>query len=258
MMDERYVKCHIHEWVLEAGTDQAKARGIKHPNRVVAGLTNGLAKQYVNEKQDFVYLDHSYFKRGWSKGHFRALRSEFHQTKTVKRSDDRLKRFGVEIEPWRKTGRRIVVIPPSPFYVAIWPELQSWTGQIQHRIAQHTDRPIVVKDEKGGLREFLSDAWALVSCLSVAGMEAALMGVPVFSTPRCCSWPISDPIEKIETPTYPDRHEWACSLAYASWHVDEIDTINWLDYAYALCDDMPPGRVRRLREDLRTGLASFS
>lgn len=243
---------------MEAGTMQAKARGIKHPNNVACGLTNGIAKKFVQESADFVYLDHGYFQRGWSKGHFRALRSEFHLTKIVERPDDRLKKFEVQIEPWRKTGRKIVVIPPSTWYINIWPELSSWTGQVVHELGTLTDRPVVVKDEKGGLRAFLEDAWALVSCMSVAGMEAALMGIPVFSTPRCCSWPISDPLTKIESPTYPERYGWASSLAYATWHVDEIDTINWLEYDYTFCNDLPPQGVRRLREDFRTGLASFS
>ena len=64
------------------------------------------------------------------------------------------------------------------------------------------------------------------------------MGVPVFSTPHCCSWPINaGPLEKIETPERPDRHAWACSLAYASWHADELERIDFRNYQYSMREE---------------------
>ena len=70
-------------------------------------------------------------------------------------------------------------------------------------------------------------------------MEAALMGVPVFSTNLCCSWPVNaGSLEAIETPGYPERHGWASSLAYATWHADELSRIEFRDYQYSLREEV--------------------
>ncbi len=214
---------------------ESAARGQGYQGPVILGLTGGEAKKHRGS--DFLYIDHSYFRRGWEWGMFRLTRGWCHLTTVKKRPDDRLKLLKVQIEPWRKTGRRIVVIPPSVFQAQF---VTHWTQETLARLAALTDRPVFVKEQKGGLRECLSDAWAVVSWASVAGVEAALMGVPVFPTELCPSYPVrSGPLERIETPEHPERHEWACSLAYASWHVSEIKQINLGDYDYSRRDDLP-------------------
>jgi hypothetical protein len=66
------------------------------------------------------------------------------------------------------------------------------------------------------------------------------MGVPVFVGERDPALPVSSgPLEKIESPEFPERHEWACSLAYASWNSQEIGQVDWIDYDYSLRDDLP-------------------
>jgi hypothetical protein len=216
----------------------AKQRGWKAP--VVLGLMGGKGgrpSQYRGS--DYLYVDHSYFKRGWEHGHFRLTRGWVHQTAIRQRPDDRMKKFGVKVEPWRKTGHRIVVIPPTPHQAA---ELKcdNWTTRTEKRLKEVTERPVVVKWEKGGLREFLADAWAVVTWGSVAGVEAALMGVPVFADQTCPAFPVSaGTLEQIETPTYAEnRHEWACSLAYASWHTSEFKQIEFNDYDYSIRNDL--------------------
>ena len=82
---------------------------------VFCGLVGNELKKYAEEKRDFIYLDHSYFKRGWNNQHFRACRNWVHQTKTFNRPDDRLKKFDVQIKPWRKTGTKICIIPNTVY-----------------------------------------------------------------------------------------------------------------------------------------------
>ncbi len=206
---------------------------------VILGLADCRVRGALQAKKDFLYFDHSYFDRGWDKKHFRITRGWIHLTSIKKRPDDRMKKFGVVIEPWRKTGSRVVVIPPTePYQTRIGGD--GWTDKTVAALTTITDRPIVVKAEKGNLREFLADAWAVVTWGSVAGVEAALMGVPVFAEPTCPAYPVSaGTIEQIEAPTYAEnRHEWACSLAYASWHTDEIGNIEFNDYDYSLRHDL--------------------
>ena len=194
------------------------------------------ARKAKDDGRQFVYIDHSYFMRGWHQGHFRAIRNNIHLTHILDRPDDRLKKFKVIIEPWRRTGNDIVIIPPAEYQVRHY-RCENWTLDTEVRLKQITDRPIRIKHSKfSSLREYLKDTWAVVTYASVAGVEAALMGIPVFSTEECPSWPInSGTLEQIETPTYAEnRHQWASSLCYASWHVNELKSIKWFDYQYEL------------------------
>lgn len=204
---------------------------------VVVGLIDPRSRELVRDGHDFLYGDHAYFDRGWMKNNFRVVRNGHHLTTALKRPDDRLKRWNVSIEPWRRgQGRAIVVIPPSNYYAPIYPDTKGWLESTMATLKTVTDRPLHVKGQKGRLRECLleeHDAFAVVCCISVAGMEAALMGVPVFSTAHCCSWPINaGRLEDIERPEYPDRHDWACGLAYASWNAEELESIDFRDYYY--------------------------
>lgn len=218
---------------------QAKLANRTHHTNVIMGNVSSMLSTWVRDGSDFYYLDHAYFKRGWSTNNFRCIRRGLHLTKVNKRPDDRLKKFDVQIEPWRKErGSKIVMIPTYMTHEAIYPGLARWMDDTKKRIGELTDRPVVVKREKGGLRQYLEDAWCVVASGSVAAVEAALMGVPVFCSKLDPAYPVSNPLEKIENPDYPERFDWACSLAYAQWNAEEIDRVNWIDYDYALCNDL--------------------
>jgi len=211
----------------------ANAQGAKIPYPAF-GILDGKAKSLLHRDTEWIYFDHSYFKRGWDKGNFRCVRNGLHLTRILDRPDDRLRRFEVEIEPWRKTGREIVIIPPSEAQIAIYGN-SDWLVNVETRLSEITDRPVTSKTSKQTpLRDYLSDAWCVVTFASVAGIEAALMGVPVFSTSNCPSWPVSaGRLEDIETPQYAEnRSEWASSLCYASWNWEEMKNIKWHDYYY--------------------------
>lgn len=202
---------------------------------VFCGLVGNELKKANEQGGDYVYLDHSYFKRGWANQHLRICRNWVHQTKTFPRPDDRLKKFEVQIKPWRKTGRKVAVIPNTVYqYQALGGE--HWVRDTVKRLKEVTDRPVEVREKGHGVPfvEYLQDVWAVVTWGSVAGVEAAINGIPVFAEPTCPAHPISaGPLDKIDAPEYADnRHEWACSLSYASWHWSEIESINFKDYWY--------------------------
>jgi len=204
---------------------------------VFCGLVGNELKKYAEEKRDFIYLDHSYFKRGWNNQHFRACRNWVHQTKTFKRPDDRLKKFDVQIKPWRKTGTKICIIPNTVYQQQAVGGV-GWPNTTLVRLKQITDRPVEIREKGHGepFLQYLRDVWAVVTWGSVAGVEAALHGIPVFAEPTCPAYPVSaGSLEKIDSPEYVEnRHEWACSLAYASWHWSEVESIDWKDYWYSM------------------------
>jgi hypothetical protein len=175
-----------------------------------------------------VYVDHAYFKRTTAWTNMRVVRGGHHLTKVIERTADRLQQWGVRVQPWRGTGRSVVVIPPSEYHCAIH-GLGQWLPTMLERLRELTDRPVVVKGQKGGLEQFLvdHDTHAVVCAVSVAGVEAGLAGYPVFSTPLCASWPINaGPLEAIEHPERPEREPWARSLSYACWSIDELNDIS--------------------------------
>jgi hypothetical protein len=197
---------------------------------VVLGLKNGR----IEQSRKYVYIDHSYFVRGWEFSNFRLIRDAVHLTRIVPHPTDRLKTvFNVDLKDYRKNGSHILLIEPGK-------ALQGFYGKpniVQESInliRQHTDRPIVIKPKEGPpLSEALKDAWAVVCPFSVAGVEAAVAGYPVFSTELCPTWPISQDLAGIEDPQEPERYEWANSLAAASWHVSELSGINFKEYQCA-------------------------
>jgi hypothetical protein len=213
----------------------ANKQGARVPYPVY-GILDGKAKARIGADEQWIYFDHSYFQRGWHRGHLRCVRNGLHLTKLLKRPDDRMKKFGVEIEPWRKTGTEIVIIPPSKAQIDVL-GCGDWLVNVESRLSEITDRPVICKYSKEpSLRDYLNDCWAVVTFASVAGIEAAFMGIPVFSTDQCPSWPMNaGTLEDIERPVYVDnRAEVAASLAYASWHWDEMPKIKWDDYNYEL------------------------
>lgn len=209
--------------------------------RLFCGLENPELPGFIHGGHDFLYMDNSYFHRGSRGTKFRLIRRGIHLTRVLDRPADRFERLGVAVKPWRKTGRNVLLIPQSGWHGNIY-GCSGWTQATATILRSFTDRPIVVKHDKSlPLQEFLEDAWCVVTYGSVAGVEAALAGVPVFSGPICPSLPISSgAIEKIETPLYPEREPWLHSLAYATWDVEEIPYINWKDYnyQYASSDDL--------------------
>jgi len=185
--------------------------------------------------KEWVYFDHSYFKRGWQLGNFRAVRNGLHLTSPIIRPDDRLKKWDVQIKPWRKSGSEIIVIPPTEAQTAYY-DCGDWMPKTLAKLKQVTDRRVIIKakDDKRLLLFYLETAHALVTFASVAGVEAAIAGVPVFATENCPAWQVSaGSLDNIEKPHYAEnRHQWACGLAYASWNWGEIRNVRWHDYRY--------------------------
>lgn len=141
----------------------------------------------------------------------------------------------LEVQPWRRDGRHIVVAAQSEHFmrhVAGWSGgALAWQEHVLVTLKKHTDRPIVVRhwssdkaERAQSLQQDLQGAWALVTHASAAANEALLAGVPVFVTGPCAALTMGlSQLEQIEMPRRPDgRREWAAMLAAQQWTVDEI------------------------------------
>lgn len=207
-------------------------RGLVDGVGIIWGLLRGSPELIAESRkrgQPFFHLDHGYFKRSdhmvarTFDGHYRVTLNGNQQSWVIDRSDDRWKRLGVELKPWRK-GQNIVVCPSSDHFNKCF-GLENWEAETVALLKQHTDRPIVVrrKDGQGSFAEAMADAHAVVTSMSLAAVEAVTMGVPVFVGAGSAAAPVGlTDYSKIESPLYPEREPWARSLAYGQFTRDEM------------------------------------
>jgi hypothetical protein len=200
--------------------------GLKPGIGVMWGLLRGSPQLIVESMklgQTWIYLDHGYFHRGHYDGHYRVTVNDFQQRELIERQDDRWKKLGVKLKPWKK-GKNVVVCPPSDHVCRLF-GMGNWEAETVTRLKELTDRPIVIR-KKTDSRTFqvsIGNAHCVVTSSSLAAVEAAVLGVPVFVDETSAAAPIGlTDLAKIETPVYPDREPWAASLAYGQFTRDEM------------------------------------
>lgn len=211
--------------------DELVRRGDEWPTiPVVWGVLRGSAEIVARAKvQDlpFYYIDHAYFDRGH--GHSYRITLSRHEAGPVRKCDeDRLRRLEVRIKPWRKSGRAIIVCPPTKYF-AVAHGCPNWLEETLYHLRLETDRPIVVRSKPVPgepfvpLEEAIADAHALVTHSSNVAVEAACLGTPVFVAPTSAAAPIGHTdLTKIEKPRYPDRRPWLAHLAYSQFSLEEF------------------------------------
>jgi hypothetical protein len=217
-------------------TDPIVLRGI---------LKHKIMKQCWEDGRDFYYVDTGYFgneqnsanPNGWKYWH-RIVKNNLQHGEIVARPDDRFKQFNKTFQPWKKTGRAIMVAAPDEkpckFYGI---DKNQWVSDTVNKIKKHTDRPVVVRERAPNridrtvndtLQQALDrDIFALVTYNSVAAIEAIFHGIPAFTmAPVNAASPVSlQDLSLIDTPYYADSdklYAWACHLAYGQFHVNEM------------------------------------
>ncbi len=175
----------------------------------------------------FFYIDHAYFDRGHGKS-YRITRNRYETGPIRKCPMDRIDRLGIQIEPWRKSGKDIIVCPPTDYFSQAH-DCADWLDTTLERLAKVTDRPVTIREKpKPGttaipLKTALKSAHALVTHSSNVAIEAACLGTPVFVNPASAAAPIGrTDLEAIEEPVYPDRQPWLAHLAYNQFSIEEI------------------------------------
>lgn len=182
---------------------------------VVWGLLRGgheIVAQAKARGTPWVYMDHGYFGRGHTHGHYRATVGGFQKTVIEDRPPDRWSALNVPFG--NHHGRDVVLAPPAPTVQALFGPY--WPPDLK------TDREVHVskKDGKPWHDKFKS-AHMLVTYNSIAAVEAVVRGVPVMTTGESAAQMFSSP--DVEAPVFPeDRQAWANSLAYGQFTLDEL------------------------------------
>ena len=191
-------------------------------------------RQAQAEGRTWYYADNAYFGRD---AYYRVTRNAMQHDGTGSSGQERWRRLGIEVKPWRKSGHHIVVCPPARLLAVILNiDADRWLKDTLGALAKHTSRQIRLRRKMsyveatapGGtpLSEDLRGAWALVTHSSNAAVEALLAGVPVFCTAPCAAarMGLAD-LAQIEAPVMTDdREQWAWNLAAAQWQLSEMRT----------------------------------
>jgi hypothetical protein len=224
------------DFVYENSTDPIVLRGI---------LKHKIMKRCWEDGRDFYYIDTGYFgnektasnPNGWKLWH-RIVKNNLQHGEIIPRPDDRFKRFEKTFNPWKKTGRTILVAAPDEkpckFYGIT---KDDWVEQTVATIKQYTDRPVVVRERAAKRIDRIAtdtlqaaldnDVYTLVTYNSNAATEAIFHGIPAFTmAPSNAASPVSlNDLSQIDTPYYPDKdklYAWACHLAYGQFHINEL------------------------------------
>lgn len=175
----------------------------------------------------FFYIDHAYFNRGHGKT-YRITRNGYEAGPIRDCPDDRISELGVGTEPWRTSGREIIVCPPTDYFMQAH-GCPDWLENTLATLKEHTDRPIRIRTKpKAGeaavpLAVALKKAHALVTHSSNVAIEAACLGTPVFVDEASAAAPVAlTDLTQIEDPVYPDRERWLAHLGYNQFGFDEI------------------------------------
>lgn len=217
---------HVESRLLDLPDDVIPVVGCHPPLK-------GMIEGWKARGRQFAYWDRGYARRIFSTWLPRAETGtgfyrwelDAYQMKAIRSvPDDRWKALRIEVKPWAKGGRHIVVAMPTQPYSALH-GTERWTDQTVELLNKLTDRPIVIrsKESKTPLWDDLKGAHALVTHGSNAANEAVILGCPVFVDKSCAASLVGKTdLNEIERPAYPDREPWLHSLAYSQFSEAEL------------------------------------
>jgi len=198
--------------------------------------------KYMAEGDDWYFTDMPYFHRwsGFAEAvnpnkdfYWRMIRNRLHAGPIVDRPSDRFNKLGIDIKPWREGNDTILICPSSDTMTKFNNGINAhqWTLKAEKEIEQAGFKSRVRDKPRGGgtsgpdaalvsFAEDVKDVHAVYTTVSMAAVEAAILGVPVFCSNNNAAAPIAS--KDFANPIYPDREKWLYHLAYNQFTPDEI------------------------------------
>ena len=217
-----------------------------YKSKVPQSFPRGQVFQRQRQKNlDVIVLETGYINRGDGENHHYAAgfnglngRADF---KNKNMPDDRVKKLGVELKPWKEPGGSVVVCGQVPWDASVeGTDHPKWCQATVEKLRDYTDRRIVFRPHplaRNAMKplwgcvtsadpfiEDLKTAHAVVTFNSNSGVEALLAGVPMFAADQgSMCWGIANKsLMSIDVPNRPDREQWLNDLCYAQWTLDEM------------------------------------
>jgi|TARA_B110000459_G_scaffold147067_1_gene160270 hypothetical protein len=201
-------------------------------------------EEHRQDKVDWWFWDMPYHGR-WlpdaDNWYWRVSKNSVHCASVEEHPNDRFNSWNLEIQPWKKNGREILVCPSSDTMTRWCTGLgeKEWVQKTVEKIKRHTDRPVRVRykprankmsgpmaEELAGVPAFtedIKDVYAVVTAASMCAVDAIAYGIPIFCEADSFATHVGEQdISKIETPAYAERQLWFNHLAYQQYTQEEI------------------------------------
>ena len=205
--------------------------------------TEAVIDEAGQKEQDWYFFDHAYdMNEDKDNVNFKLKDRVYRCTKNAQiineideLSDDDYKRIEkyeehIQLEPWKKDGKYILVFEPSDFAKRWW-EVPNWTEDTINLLKANTDLEIRIR-KKNSLVSFESEvkgAKAVVSLQSAAAIQAHIWGIPGYCAEMSAAYPVSHSIDMIEQGLdsiqyIPDHHRvrWLNSILANQYTMTEI------------------------------------
>lgn len=206
--------------------------------RVIVAENGYLGRKWLGDTWYALALDHHNGAGKWpdscqgtSPANCQALHSRFRDP------DNGVENFrwdslNVELAPWRKGGRDILILAQRGIGEADVRSPPGWTQGARNIIRARSQRPVRVREHPGergariSLEDDLAGVWAAVTWGSGAALRAIVAGIPVFHAfPQWIGAPAASPWESdLERPFLGDRLPMLRRLALAQWRLAEIES----------------------------------
>jgi len=194
------------------------------------------------QETDWYFWDMPYWGR-WQehmdKGYYwRASKNSLHYRKTQDYPNDRFTQWNITPKEYG-AGSKILVCPSSETMTRYTTgmDVKMWVSMITMALQKYTDRYIEVryKPRANGtsgpaaatipFEEQARDTHCVVTCISLAAIDAQILGIPTICHPNSFAADISSTkLEEIENPSRVDRQQWFNNLAYSQFTHTEIET----------------------------------
>jgi hypothetical protein len=234
-------------WVLDAiakndkKTQISRDMTINNSPGVFWGLARqnfDLIKEYQNLNKQFYFTDMPYWNRYMGNNRdtcsWRIIPNSLHCNWVEDYPNDRFKKLNITVKEWRKTGDHILVCPSSNTINRFYNQ-NNWLNDTLAELKKYTDRPIKIRNKPRNSKtsgplaalttfeEDVKNAWAVVTLVSIAGVEAACLGIPVFCNLASPVATLGNTnIANIESPLLNDRTKCLNTLAYYQYTENEL------------------------------------
>lgn len=197
----------------------------------VTAQTKQLWEQARREGREWYYLDNAYFDKVRGT-YFRATRNQLQHDGIGVSDGRRFAALGLDILPWRRDGKHVIVAPQSDEFMAVCAGYRGrWvddaiaalypSGREVRVLPWRRDKAAWYARLPGNLVE----CWCLVTYSSASAVSALLAGVPAIVTAEDCilAHACRRALTEIETPPMPqDRERLMAVIADQQWTLDEM------------------------------------
>jgi hypothetical protein len=186
----------------------------------------------IDNNLPFWFIDSGYtnFVEPNKKWH-RLTRNHLHFNKQFIAPADRLKNFPEFPRPWRKDGKKILIVEPGEFAASIMHvDAKSWGQQVAEELKKYTDRPIEFrsktnkKTRKSLYQQLLTgDYYCTISINSNSAVESIWAGVPAITLDKHVSNSVTrNNLNQINDLYYGPLGDWLAWLSYCQFTYDEL------------------------------------